>query len=167
MNKTIMHAVYGVIMLDENIWTGKKNLAINGKLLPKRKKNVYLLGEGETAIPVTLKGSTLTGASVIIGGEEITIIPNPSTLDWLLSSLPFVLMLIWGNSVALCSIIPVIGGGIGGAIGGLGIVLCMTNIREKPLGKKLLVSLLTLLGTFAVGAVLGYLFLGVLIAGSM
>ena len=43
----------------------------------------------------------------------------------------------------------------------------MTNIREKPLGKKLLVSLLTLLGTFAVGAVLGYLFLGVLIAGSM
>ena len=41
MTQTIMHPVYGAISYDESIWTGKRTLAINGKLLKKGKKNFW------------------------------------------------------------------------------------------------------------------------------
>ena len=36
-----------------------------------------------------------------------------------LSVIPFALILVWGNSVSLCSIVPVVGGFIGGAVSAL------------------------------------------------
>lgn len=161
MNKTVMHPVYGAVTFEENIWTGKKTIAINGTMLPQRQKNLYFLANGEESIPVILKGNALTGASVVIGGEELVLYSKPSVLDWILGVLPFVLVLVWGNSPALCAIVPVVGGAIGGAIGGLAMVLCMTQLREKTLGKKLLIGLLSLAATFAVCAAIGYVILAV------
>lgn len=159
MNKTVMHPVYGAITYDENIWTGKKTVTVNGVPLAKRTKNIFSLSNGAESIPVTLKGNAMTGASIVIGGEALELYPKPSVLDWILSMLPFVLVMVWGNSRALCEIVPVVGGAIGGAVSGMAIVLCMTALREKSVGKKLLIALLALAATFAVCAAIGYVIL--------
>ena len=119
MTQTIMHPVYGAISYEENIWTGKKSLAVNGKYLKKGRKNVFTLEDGENTLYVTLKGNALTGVTATIQGQDIVILPKLSGLDYILCILPFALIMIWGNSQALCSIVPVVGGAIGGAIGAI------------------------------------------------
>lgn len=156
MKKSIIHPSYGEIVYEEGIWSGKKSISINGTPLQKVKKNEYLLGEGENAVQVTLGGSVLTGVALSIRGEDIWIVPKPTGLDWILSAVPFVLILAWGNSVKLCSIIPVVGGAIGGAIGGVAMVVTMFMIREKKFAVKLLTALLATALTFGGGAALGY-----------
>lgn len=156
MKKTIMHQTYGEIVYEEGIWSGKKTITINGTALQKAKKNVYMLADEEN-VQVTLRGSVLTGASLNIRGEEICVFAKPAWYDWLLSFLPLALIMIWGNSISLCSIIPVVGGAIGGALGGVGLVVTMFLIREKGIVHKLLTALLATLITFAAGAALGYL----------
>ena len=167
MTKTIMHPVYGAITLDENIWTGKKTLAINGKLLRKAKRNIYILGEGESAIPITLKGSTLTGATLKIREDTVPILPKPTALESILSFLPLLLIIVWSNNLLLCSIIPVVGGAIGGAIGGVGAVASLCLIREKPVGKQVLMGLLITLICFAVCAALGFCIVAAMMAQSL
>lgn len=159
MEKTVMHPVYGKITYDENIWSGKKTLSINGVTLSKINKNIFSWTNGMANLSVVLKGNAMTGASIVIGGETIELYSKPSVLDWILSMLPFVLVMVWGNSRALCEIVPVVGGAIGGAISGMAIVLCMTNLRDKKLGEKLLVGAVALLATFAVCAAIGYVML--------
>lgn len=167
MTKTIMHPVYGAVSYDESIWTGKRTLAINGKILKKGKKNVYILQEGEASLTATLKGNLMTGVSVIIEGTEITIIPKTTGLEWILSVLPFALVMIWGSVPALCAIIPVVGGAIGGAISAVAMVYCACNIKGKTLGQKVLMSLLATVIAFAVCAAIGYILVLGMIASSM
>ena len=167
MIKIVSHAVYGVITLDENFWTGKKVLTVNGQTLTKSRKNTYILPGAEGDTLVTLKGGVLTGATLIIHGVEVEICPKPSTLDWLLSALPLFLIMVWGNNVALCSIVPIAGGVVGGALGGLALAISLPKIQESPVGKKLLISLLATLATLAAGAVLGYVMVIALIAATV
>ena len=162
-----MHPVYGSITLEENFWTGKKTLIIKGRILTKGKKNTYFLPGEDGGTTVTLKGSVLTGASVIIQGVEIAICPKASTLDWILSALPLALIMVWGNNPALCAIVPVVGGAIGGLLGGLAFVLCLMNFQGKTSGQKLLISLLATLATLAVGALLGYVLFFALVAATV
>ena len=68
-----------------------------------------------------------------------------------LSVLPLLLVLIWGNSVALCKIVPIVGGAIGGLIGG--IFACANLVVIKGFSRlwlKILVSVGMLGGTFGV-----------------
>lgn len=71
--------------------------------------------------------------------------------------LPFVLNIIWGNSAQLCSIVPVVGGAIGGALNGVALVLIMSQLREKSIVGKLLTALVGTVIAFAVCAVLALL----------
>lgn len=167
MKNTVMHPEFGKITYEENFWTGKRTISVNGTVLPKRTKNSYLLAAGENSTYVDLKGSAFIGASIVIRGQEIVIYPKPTVLDWIFSLLPIVLMLVWGNSVQLCSIIPVVGGAIGGGLGGAAMVVTMLNLRGKRVGGKLLVALVATLVTFLIGAVLGYILLAALIAGTV
>ena len=155
MNISITHPVYGQITYDENFWHGRKTIVINGTPLQKVKKNEYVLNNGEASIPVTLVGSFFAGAALMVQGEEIRLVPKPTALDWILALLPAVLVVAWGNSVALCSLIPIIGGAIGGGIGGCGTAFAMLKMRDKNVGLKLLISLATTVITFAVCAALG------------
>lgn len=157
MKNSVVHPVYGTITYEENIWTGKKTVYIGNVLLRKGKKNTYHWSTEGNEEQVTLRGGAFSGVSLNIRGEEIWILSKPAWYDYVLSVLPFMLVLTWGNSTALCSIIPVVGGAIGGAIGGLGMVISMANIRGKSIGGKLLTALLATAVTFAICAALGYL----------
>lgn len=156
MKQTVIHPTYGEIIYEEGLWSGKKTLFFHGVALNKVKKNVFRLNEGDTALEVTVAGSVLTGVVINVRGEEIRILPKPAWYDLILSILPFMLIMVWGNSVALCSIIPVIGGAIGGALGGAAMVLTLYMLRGKKLMTKLLTAILATAITFGVGAVLAY-----------
>ena len=99
-----------------------------------------------------MKGNVLTGVCLNIGGEDIWIVPKAGALDWVLSALPFALIMLWGNNPQLCSLIPV----VGGAIGGAGVIITMLSVRDKKGFGKVLTGLLIALATFAIGAVLGF-----------
>lgn len=155
MKKSVVHPVYGEIVYEENVWSGKKSISVGGTALRRIRKNAYSLRWGGEEVPVTVKGSFMTGVTLQMQQQEICLIRNVTWYDWLLSMLPFALMIVWGNNVQLCSIIPVVGGAIGGALGGLGIVITRLLSAEKTIFSKVLIALLVTVVTFLVGAGLG------------
>lgn len=46
MKVTVNHPVHGEIVFEENFWTGKKKLSVNGKKLQKVGKKTFA-GEGD------------------------------------------------------------------------------------------------------------------------
>ena len=159
MKKSTIHPTYGLIEYEENVWTGKKSISINGAPLQKVSKKEYLLSVDGKPVSVTVRGSVMTGASLSIQGDEIQMVSKPTVLDWILGVFPFLVILVWGNNFQLCSIVPVVGGAIGGALGGLGMALTVLAIREKKLVFKFLISILATLATFAVGAAIAFMIL--------
>lgn len=91
------------------------------------------------------------GAKAHIGSDVIELLPSIKWYEVLMSILPFVLILIWGNSIALVNIIPVVGGAVGGAISGL---LSMTNLLLikgiKQIWLKIIISIAMLGATFLI-----------------
>lgn len=163
MRTSVNHPVYGEITYEEGLWSGRKSVFVNGRELRKMDKKKFVFQEGENAILATLRGSALSGAALLVQGEEIWLYAKPAWYEWVLAVLPLVLNLIWGNSVQLCSIIPVLGGAIGGALNGVAMIIIMTNIRERGIAGKLLISLLGTVIAFGVCAALGFLMLAAVV----
>ena len=155
MKNSVQHPIYGTITYEESFWSGKRTITLGGTVMQKVKKNVYSWRNGVRNEEVQVKGNALNGVSIIFRNEQIQLWPKPAWYDWLLSILPLLVLLIWGNSVALNSILPVVGGAIGGGIGGGAHVLGMILMRGKSFGKKLLTALLVFLGAFGVAALIG------------
>lgn len=133
MKSTFLHPVYGMIVYEENFWTGKRNILVNGVQLKKIKKTNYELPETaeSDAVAVTVKGSYISGVTLTIGGENITVVEKASTADYILGSLPAILFFIFIMQGA-------IGGGIAGLMGFGGVLL----IKSRPnMKQKLLISL--------------------------
>jgi hypothetical protein len=156
MKKIMQHPVYGEIVYEESLWTGRKTLSVNGTVLQKVSKDTYSIPLGDESTRGILKGNVLTGVCLNISGEDIWIVPKAAWLDWVLSALPFMVIMLWGNNPRLCSIFPVVGGAIGGALGGVGAVITMLFVRSKKGFVKVMTGLLIALATFAIGAVLGF-----------
>jgi hypothetical protein len=106
-----------------------------------RRKSEELIEQGK----VKVNGNTFSGLELMIMGNRVEIIPKTSVLEYILAVIPFIVVLIWGNSVYLCSIFPVVGGAIGGAISGAASVIGMMFMkRNKNFLVKILISLVTL-----------------------
>lgn len=160
---TIRHDSYGEISYDENFWSGKKAVFIGGKELVKERKNVFLYDTGDRVIRVTAKGSYWFGAHLEIEGNNVVISRKPTWYEILFSALIYGLMSAWGNSPYLCSIVPVVGGAVGGLIWGVMIVVNLWAMREMDsVPKKLAAWLGILVATF----VLSFLAALVVLAGA-
>ncbi len=151
MKEYIQHPVYGEIVYDENIWTGKKTLTVNGENAKTISKNIFE-ADGKT---LTISGSLLTGIKLFTDDETIEISPKPKWYEITLAVLPLVFLLTWGNSPALCAIFPVVGGAIGGALGGLGAVISLLYMKkaDSPL-KKVLIGTVALVATILIAFLL-------------
>ena len=91
----------------------------------------------------------------MIGRDEIVITPKPAWYEILLLALGFGFVLTWGNSVALCSIVPIVGGAIGGAVCGFMMVLTIGLLRTvRTFGNKFAVWLGMVLATFGINFLL-------------
>ena len=143
MREFVKDPVYGKIIYDENFWTGNKVITINGVQANKISKKVYTI-DGKK---FTIKGNYITGISLYIDGKNITISRKTAWYEMLLAMLPFLFLMSWGNSSALCNIFPVVGGALGGLLGGIAIVISLMFIKKQ---KSLLYKILIGIAVFAV-----------------
>ena len=163
MKRIIEHPVYGQIEYNENIWTGKRDISINGVKLIKDKKNTYIYDTGENKISVSIQGSIFAGIQLVVGKDIIEIEKKSAWYETACSIAIFVLVLIWGNNTYLCSIVPIIGGAIGGAIsGGMAILNLRAMKSVKNVAVKFVIWLAMLIATLGICFVLAIVFLSAL-----
>ena len=151
MKISVHHIGYGLIDYEENIWTGKRELTVNGSKLLKQKKNVFVLNNEDGTLVCRLKGSFLVGAQLYIDQDVIELTEPTKWYEFACAISSVMLILVWGNVPALCEIIPIVGGAIGGGISGLaaGVTLFLMK-KTKNAGVKLLVWIGMLAATFLV-----------------
>ena len=151
MKVTQHHDGYGQIEYEEDFWTGKRELTINGVKLTKQKKNVFVLNQESGALDCRIKGSYLSGVTLYVDQDVIELTPPCKWYEMVCSVSIFMLILIWGNVPALCEILPVVGGAIGGAISGLAACVNLLMMKKaKNVVQKLLIWLGIFVGTFFV-----------------
>ena len=97
---------------------------------------------------------------LVIGGETIALVPAATWYEIVCSVLIFAFVLVWGNSVALCSIFPIVGGALGGAVSGaMAIVNLYVMKSVKNIWVKLGLWLGFLVATLAICFVLAVVFI--------
>lgn len=138
MKETINHPTYGQILYDESFWTGKRKITVNGISAPAISRKEFLI-DGKKAV---IKGSFYTGIKMYIESDIIELSPKPKWYELVLALIPIIFSLTWGNSVALCSIFPVLGGGLGGGLSALCALTYLQFMKnEKNPLKKVLIGL--------------------------
>ena len=138
MKEIINHPTYGQILYDESIWTGKRKITVNGISATPISKKEFLIN-GKRAV---IKGSYYTGIKMYIDSDIIELSPTPKWYELVLALIPIMFSITWGNSVTLCSIFPVLGGGIGGVLSALcSLTYLLFMIKEKNPLKKILIGL--------------------------
>ena len=118
MNIQATDSVGNQYSYEENFWTGKKKLFINGQEAQKMSKKTFSVqrADGQSEV-VTVKGSFFSGVSVLTSGGEVTLVKN-KWYEWILIFLPLV-GIVFG--VALC-------GAIGGFLSALfGFIAAFVN----------------------------------------
>ena len=163
MKTTVQHPKFGEIVYDENLLTGKRAISVGGYALQKRNKTTYVVPGGPAEAVVYVKGNFFSGVSLSIMGQDVRVTASTKWYEYVLSALIFALILIWGNSTALCAILPVVGGAIGGGISGL--MLCVNLLLMKSTNKlwlKLLIWLGMIIATVLICHVIALAFLSVL-----
>lgn len=126
---------------DENIWTGKKTLKLNGELITKVGRNQYQIKEQL----YTLKGNLFTSITLINQNDKIVLVDKLEWFEYVLAVLPF--------------IVAIIGGLIGGIFGGLACVVNLVVMRSKSnilikVGSSLLLTGVAFLMWYIVASVL-------------
>ena len=160
MRKVLPSKKYGDITYDENFWIGRKTVSIGGKPLKKLDKKTFETDDGKR---VSVKGNYLYGVKMTIGEDEYQVTPTIKWYEVLLMILPFLLDIIWGNNIALCLIVPIVGGAIGGAISGLMSMVSLLFMRKfKPLWAKIGIAAVAVAATFGICAAIGYAILAAL-----
>ena len=149
MTVTFQHASYGRITYDESFWLGKKTISINGVELFKKTKKVYLYKIANQEIEVLVRGSFLLGVKLEINGEVIELVKPAAWYEIACSIALTAFIMVWGNSHTLCSIIPIVGGALGGAIAGVALVVNLFTMKLfKDVSTKILIWLAMLAATF-------------------
>lgn len=160
MKEVIKHETYGEIVYNESFWLGKKSLTVNGVPAVKLSKKEFELPDGKKA---NLQGNFILGASILIDTELIRLTPKLKLYEIVMCVIPFILIMVWGNVVALCKIVPVVGGAIGGGISGLFSVLGLVFIKSvKPIWLKILIAIAVVGVTFGICCGIGYAIVGML-----
>lgn len=142
MKLTVTDKKYGVVEYDESLWTGKKTLTINGKVLHRLKKKVYHYNDGEFSFCATLKGNLLFGINLNINGD---VLEMSECLEWYVFAIAvftIVFNIHCNNFIEIIIPLPLVGGALGGGIAGWfsGMGLLLSATQSKPL-KKILISL--------------------------
>ncbi|MCM1546441.1 MAG: hypothetical protein NC033_05335 [Clostridiales bacterium] len=160
MKSTVQSETLGEIVYEENFWTGGKKITVNGTPLERVSKKEFKTADGGQAL---VQGNFFTGAKLVLGDVQTVLIPTIKWYEIVLAVLPFVLIMVWGNSVALCRIVPVIGGAIGGGIsGGLSVLGLFFMRSAKPVWLKILIGLAAIGLTFGICCGIGYAVLSAL-----
>ena len=161
MKCVVQHERLGEILYEEGAWSGSRSVSVNGQLLEKLDKNTFKLSDDEK---LAVKGNFFRGITVSFGTETVTMMLAFKWYEYILAAVPLVLILIWGNSRTLCQIIPIVGGAIGAAIGGVFFMLVLAVLRKvKRVPLKLLVALALTVGCAALCCAVALLIIGLIL----
>ena len=153
MKLELMHEQLGKIEYEESFWTGKRSVVLDGRQLEKIKSKEFLDEDGTL---YKRKGNYVTGVVLETPYESIRLSPTVKWYEIALSILPFILIMVWGNSEAACRVVPVVGGAIGGGISGALSYLNFVVIKGiKKIWLKILVSVGVLALTFLICYLIG------------
>ena len=155
MTSFVENATWGTIAYTESFWSGKKQLFINGKPLQKIDKKTFSFHQDGKNYTFIIKGSFVTGVKLLVDGQEITIISPAKWYEYVCSIFIFALTMVWGNSVTLCSIFPIIGGAIGG---GLSAIMALANLIAMRSVNKIWLKLVIFVGVLIATMVLMFIF---------
>ena len=145
MKEIIQHEKYGTIEFSEGTVLGNREIIINGQPLTKKSNKVFYRADN-TAVKV--EGNLFTGVKLNIDGEMVQITPAGKWYELAIYIAGFVLLMVWSNSIALCSIIPMVGGAIGGLLYAIPAVLGFSvSVKQKnPILKATICLCSVLLG---------------------
>ena len=146
------HEVVGKIEYSESFWTGRRQVTVNGVVLNRINNKQFEKDD----IKATVMGSMISGLVINVNGTYISMCNKSTPLEYILAFIPLVLIIIWGNSIKLCSIVPVVGGMLGGAIsGGCGAcALIFMKLQKNTIG-KIVVALIALVASFVLCFIVG------------
>ena len=124
----------------ENVWTGKKELTLDGVPLEKiNKKTFSVKDDAGNARPLEVKGNFLTGVTLTDNGKNIVLAKN-KWYEWVLIFLPCL-------GIALGILCGAIGGGLSALCCLLGAVLNANILRGKS---SLAVKIIACVAVFVV-----------------
>lgn len=151
MKKTVYNEKIGQIVYEENFFTGKKRVSINGEELEYQSKNTFAWYREKATEVVYIEGNNVKGATITVGGTVVELCEPATWYEWVCTVFIFALIIVWGTSPTLCRVIPVVGGAIGGAIaGGMGYLNMLLMKAQSKVLVKLAIWLGMTAATFAI-----------------
>ena len=158
MKEIVQHPIYGEIIYNENFWTGKKKITVNGVDAQPISKKEYMVNDKRAH----LTGNFLTGSTLHIAGEAIRLSPKMKWYETMLAIIPFLFLMIWSNSASLCAIFPVVGGALGGALGGVGAIVSIHLMKNKKPLVKVLIGIIVAASTILIAFILALTLLSII-----
>ena len=139
------HPELGKIVYQESFWTGRRSILVNGTALTRHNNKQF----GNDEIKATVMGNLFSGIVINFSGTFVVMSQKTLPIEYILAFFPVLLIIIWANSPKLYSIIPIIGGAIGGGVsGGCGAVALIYMKLRKNIFGKILVALISLVVAF-------------------
>ena len=138
MKSSVVHPTYGELLYEENFWTGKKKIYLNGYEASPVSKNFFRSTEGYA---ITIKGNFISGVKVTIANETVQLIPAIKWYDVVLAILPALLCIVWGNVTALWNIFPIANGAIGGVVSGMFTGMALLAVKRARFVFKILIAI--------------------------
>ncbi len=131
MKASILTEKYGEIVYEESYWTGKRKVNVGGTEFKKINKKTFVGEINGERIGVAISGNYISGVFIDINGEKFRVTESAKWYDYLIAFIWLIPYLVWANSPVLCAILPIVGGGLGGAVAGVflatGLLLIKSN----------------------------------------
>ncbi|MBE5731988.1 MAG: hypothetical protein E7353_03035 [Clostridiales bacterium] len=154
---------YGEIVYEENFWTGKRKITINGKTAEKLSKNVYRHIENDIECKICMTGNFFTGEKLTIldeknpnNSEIIQVVDGYKWYEFVCAIIGFVFVIAWNFvSVDIYVQFPLVGGAIGGGVSAFLAMLglCVAGMFKKTWTRILIVLLGSILGILTCWAI--------------
>ena len=156
MKEIIQHEKYGTIEFSEGTVLGNREIVINGQPLTKKSNKVFYLADNTM---VKVEGNLFTGVKLNIDGEMVQITPAGKWYELAIYIAGFVLLMVWSNSIPLLTILPMIGGGIGGLLYAIPAVLGFSvSVKQKNPILKATITLCSVLLGLILCVIMGFIY---------
>ncbi len=139
MKETVQHEKYGTIEFTEGTIIANRTITVNGEALTKKSNKEFAFSNG-TAVKVV--GGAFSGIRLEINDDVVQITNPGKWYEIAIYIAGLVLLIIWSSSYALVSIIPMVGGAIGGLLYAIPAVLGFNfSVKQKNPTLKLIITL--------------------------
>ena len=160
MHKELEIENYGKLTINKNEFLGTIDIKLNGDSFNKVNKKLYKYRYNDEEIKAEIIGNGFSGSKVKVLGNVIELTTPVTWYGFIISIIPLIFSLVLGNMQPVAkSGFYVLGGGFGGALGGLALALglYLDTLTSLNKAKKLLFILISSVVT--IGLLIGFGFM--------